>query len=107
MSALPSPVKSAATTCFQFTPVLFVADALGTHDVVHSVVWKDVPVDRPTHHRPVVDSWPAMSVLPSPLKSPKTTWSQWKLALSAAQVAHSWLVKVLPLEMPTHHWPLS
>src|SRR5437667_10533285 len=48
-----------------------------------------------------------MSALPSPLKSPTLTSTQVTLGPSAAQVAHKELVKELPVDWATHHWPLS
>src|SRR5438105_12342591 len=65
MSALPSPLKSPTWTSTQVAPVL---------QVVHTDMVKPpptnsfpgaVPVDKPTHHLPVLASRAAMSVSPS------------------------------------------
>src|SRR2546428_725227 len=47
---------------------------------------------------------PAMSALPSPLKSPTCTSAQVTFAF---QVAHKLLVNEEPVETATHHWPVS
>src|SRR5712692_4659211 len=44
-----------------------------------------------------------MSALPSPLKSPTCTSTQVTFGL---QVAHKLVVKLEPVESPTHHWPV-
>src|SRR6266851_3067306 len=62
MSALPSPLKSPILTSTQVTA--------GFHVVHRLVVNPPEPLDRDTHHWPVCKTRPAMSVKPSPLKSP-------------------------------------
>src|SRR6266851_7557926 len=64
MSALPSPLKS---------PILTSTQATAGDHLPHVVLVKPEPVERPTHHKPVVGSRPMMSALPSPLKSPVCT----------------------------------
>ena len=63
---------------------------------------KAEPLDRPTHQFPVAGSRAAMSVLPSPSKSPVRTSAQGMLA----QLAHLALLKAVePLDRPTHTCP--
>src|SRR5262249_9182586 len=102
MSTLPSPLKSPTTTLVQSSePVRSAPHA------PHRAVRKVAPLETATHHLPRPDSRPATSTCPPPVKAPTTTLVQWKVAVSGAHVAHSWLVKWLPLEMLTHHWPFS
>src|SRR5947208_17132731 len=68
MSALPSPLKSPTFTSTQVTPVLQVSHLL--------VVKPPEPLDNETHQSPVSLARPAMSVKPSPLKSPVCTSTQ-------------------------------
>src|SRR2546425_204841 len=72
MSALPSPLKSPTCTSTQvtLTPVVPVLQMVQTEVVT------ELPLDRATHHLPVFGSQPAMSVSPSPLKSPASTLAQ-------------------------------
>src|SRR5690349_11991817 len=94
MSARPSPLKSATLTSTHVTPV---------PQTVHSEVTKlPKPVFKPTYHWPVDRSRPAMSSLPSPLKSPVRTSAHVGLVLHVAQRED---VKAVPLESPTYHWP--
>src|SRR5438067_2321916 len=95
MSALPSPLKSPTFTSTQVAPVLQVAHLL--------VVKPPEPLERETHQSPVCLARPAISVKPSPLKSPVTT------STHVTQVLHvnGWeLVKLVPVEAPSHHCPL-
>src|SRR5215831_10266398 len=78
MSMRPSPLKSAAMTSTHVTPLLH---------VVQSAVKKLLaPVFSPTYHWPKLSARPAMSVLPSPLKSPVRTSAQVTAVLQVAQV---------------------
>src|SRR5216683_4313781 len=71
MSAFPSPLKSPTLTSTQLTLVSQVPQLEDTNEL---------PVESPTHHWPpyweVLDTCPAMSIRPSPLKSPTSRTSQ-------------------------------
>src|SRR5262245_52175595 len=94
MSVLPSPLKSPTLTSTHVS--------LG-FQVAHNVAVKEVtPSERPTHHCPDSSTRPAMSVLPSPLKSPTFASTQVTFGF---QAAHKEVLKLLPRDSPTHHWP--
>src|SRR5262245_4114081 len=92
--AFLAPLKSPTWTSTQVTAV---------DQVVHNVVVKEVPLDRPTNHWPPCSQRAVISDRPSPLKSP--TWASTQVT-PGFQVAHNEVVKPLtPLLSPTHHWP--
>src|SRR5437660_200894 len=60
---------------------------------------------HPAHpRRPHSWARPAMSALPSPLKSPTTTLSH---LTDVLQAVHSLTLKSEPVDRPSHHWPVS
>src|SRR5882672_9061643 len=63
---------------------------------------KDDPLEIPAHHWPDCSTRPAISDLPSLLKSPTCTSTQVTLGF---QVVQRLLVKDVPLEIAAHHWP--
>src|SRR6266851_2728562 len=95
MSAFPSPVKSPTFT----SPHV----AAGFQVVHRLVVNPPEPLDSDTHHWPVCKYRPAISVCPSPLKSPVTTSTQ--VAFGFQVVARE-LLNAEPFDVPSHHWPL-
>src|SRR5260370_39299700 len=76
---------------------------MGLHEP-HRVVANEEPVDRATHQLPLARSRAAMSVRPSPLKSPLMMLTQIMLGSKAPQ---SELLKEEPVETPVQSWPFS
>src|SRR5262249_17550204 len=72
--------------------------------VVQILVVNDEPVEMPTHQFPVVGSRPAMSVMPSPLKSPVTTFCHFTAGFQVAQ--SELLNQDEPFDNPTNHCPV-
>src|SRR5438128_3747909 len=79
-----------------------VLDAAPQREEVKAVL----PLESPTHHRPVCSTRPVMSALPSPLKSPTLTSTQVTVVGQAVPQGED-VKAVLPLESPTHHRPVS
>src|SRR5215475_16128063 len=93
MSVLPSPLKSPTTTYSWPSG----SQSIAQNGLVgQSWVMNPEPVDSDTRHAPHwLREW-AMSVLPSPLKSPTTTFSWPSTSQSRVQnglVDQSWVVK--------------
>src|SRR5207245_9687365 len=61
-----------------------------------------LPLESAAHHCPVCCTRPAISVLPSPLKSP--TWTVPQVTLGA-QLPHIVVLNVEPVDKPTHQFP--
>src|SRR5437868_3317859 len=98
MSSLPSPLKSAAWTSTQVTAGL--ADQVAQMENENAL-----PVLMPTHQLPAWLSRAATSVLPSPLKSPVTKFTQVTAVEIEAKMAS--LKPLLPLEIATRSCPLT
>src|SRR5713226_3718113 len=98
MSSLPSPLKSPTLTSTQVTVV---GQAVPQGEDVKAVL----PLESATHHRPVCSTRPAMSSLPSPLKSPTLASTQVTVVGQAVPQGED-VKAVLPLESPTHHRPV-
>src|SRR5207245_5027674 len=96
MSALPSPLKSPTLTSTQVTVV---GQAVPQGEEVKAVL----PLDSPTHHRPVCSTRPTMSSLPSPLKSPTLTSTQ---VTAVDHWSQGVKLKELPVLCPVHHRPV-
>src|SRR5438132_5885633 len=96
MSILPSPLKSPTLTSSQVTPVLQVSQ--------RTFLNPPEPLDWATHHWPVSKYRPAMSVKPSPLKSPDCTSTQVGMEL---QLVAKEFAKLEPFEVPSHQSPVS
>src|SRR5262249_9129226 len=94
ISALPSPLKSATFTSTQVT--------FGFQISQRVLVKAVEPLEMPTHQSPVWATRPAMSALPSPLKSPTFTSTQVTFGF---QWVHRLLVKDVPVDRPTHQSP--
>src|SRR5947209_3537334 len=96
MSALPSPLKSPTRTSTQVT----VAGQAPQREEVKAVL----PLESPTHHRPVCSTRPTMSSLPSPVKSPTFTSTQ---LTAVDQLPHTLLLKNEPVDKATSHCPVA
>src|SRR6266571_3071257 len=96
MSILPSPLKSPTLTSSQVTRVLQVSQ--------RRFLNPPEPLDWATHHWPVSKYRPAMSVKPSPLKSPDCTSTQVGRELQAVAKEFA---KLDPFEVPSHQSPVS
>src|SRR5712692_8911741 len=96
MSALPSPVKSPTITSTQVTAGLQVA-----HGVVEKA--NPLPVLIPTNHWPVARLRAATSVVPSPLKSPVSTFTQVAAGFKVPNIAL--LNPLVPFDTATHNPP--
>src|SRR5438445_10968531 len=96
MSSLPSPSKSPTLTSTQFTAVLKAPQG----EEVKAVL----PLETATHHRPVCCTRPAMSSLPSPVKSPTFTSTQ---LTAVGQLPHTLLLKDEPVDKAPSHCPVA
>src|SRR5439155_25342647 len=77
---------------------------MAVDQVAQSWLLKCEPLDRATHHWPLSSTRPAMSILPSLLKSPTCTSTH---VAPVDQVSHSLVVNFVPSEVPTHQVPSS
>src|SRR5207244_9778440 len=97
MSLRPSPSKSPTLTSTQVTVV---GQGVPQGEEVKAVL----PLETATHHRPVCCTRPAMSSLPSPVKSPTFTSTQ---LTAVGQLPHTLLFKDDPVDKATSHCPVA
>src|SRR5713226_8778127 len=95
MSLRPSPLKSPTLTSTQVT----VVGQAPQGEEVKAVL----PLETATHHRPVCCTRPAMSSLPSPVKSPTFTSTQ---LTAVGQLPHTLLLKDEPVDKAASHCPV-
>src|SRR5439155_1455217 len=96
MSLRPSPSKSPTLTSTQVTLVGQAPQGESVETLL--------PLKLATHHRPVCSTRPAMSSLPTQVKSPTLTSTQFTTVLREVSKV---LVNPEPLDWPIHHCPVS
>src|SRR5262245_8636908 len=96
MSSLPSPLKSPTRCVCQLKRV-----PLEAPSEPHQLMLKELPVERPTHQEPS-KLRPAISALPSPLKSPTSCFCH---KLGEASCAHNRVVVTPPCVAVTYQSP--